>query len=187
MPCARPYGYLGCATLFHGVEECGGLPVRLENDVFVAALVVVARRHLMAHVGRLVAVAVGYRPADALLAEARRRAEAVGLRGCEVEVDGVALLLLLVGRAGARDVDLEADAHVVERVDPFAGLVRVDEVDDGFACGGFACDVVPRLERRLTAHASHSAMFAAYVVGAGGLLGGDAWARGEDRRLARGG
>ena len=75
----------------------------------------------------------------------------------------------------------------MERVDPFAGLVHVDEVDDGFACGGFARDVVPRLERRLTAHASHSAMFAAYVVGAGGLLGGDAWARGEDRRLARGG
>ena len=103
----------------------------------------------------------------------------------EVKVDGAALLLPLVGRAGARDVDLEADAHVVERVDPFAGLVRVDEVDDGFACGGFARDVELRAERRLTAHASQSAMFAAYVVGAGGLLGGDAWARGEDRRLAR--
>jgi len=130
------------------------------------------------HVGSPVAdVDVGYRPADDLLAEARRREEAVGLLGREITVDGAALLLPLVGRAGARDVDLEADAHVVERVDPFAGLVRVDEVDDGFACGGFACDVVPRLERRLTAHASHSAMFAAYVVGAGGLLGGDAWAR----------
>ena len=140
------------------------------------------------HVDSLVAdVAVGYRPADALSRRRGGREEAVGLRGCEVEVDGVALLLLLVGRAGARDVGLQVDALAAERVDPFVGLVRVDEVDDGFACGGFACDVVPRLERRLTAHASHSAMFAAYVVGAGGLLGGDAWARGEDRRLARGG
>ena len=87
----------------------------------------------------------------------------------------------------SRDVGLQVDALAAERVDPFTGLVRVDEVDDGFACGGFACDVVPRLERRLTAHASHSAMFAAYVVGAGRLLGGDAWARGEDLNLARGG
>ena len=132
MPCARPYGYLGCATLFHGVEECGGLSVRLENDVFVATLVVVARRHIMAHVGRLADVAVGYRPADAL---SRRRGGARKLRGREVEVDGVALLPL-EGRAGARDVGLQVDALVVERVDPFAGLVRVDDVDDGgFACG----------------------------------------------------
>ena len=115
--------------------------------------------------------AVGYRPADDLLAEARQREEAVGLRGREVEVDGAVLLLSLVGRAGARDVDLGADARVGERADPFAGLVRVDEVDDGFACDSLACDVEPRLERRLTAHASHSAMFAAHVVGAG--LGGD--------------
>ena len=60
----------------------------------------------------------------------------------------------------------------MERVDPFAGLVHVDEVDDdGFACGGFACDVVPRLERRLTARSANSATVAAYVIGAG--LGGD--------------
>ena len=41
----------------------------------------------------------------------------------------------------------------------------------GFACGCFACYVELRAERRLTAHASHSAMFAAHVVGAG--FGGD--------------
>ena len=71
------------------------------------------------------------------------------------------------GRVDAGGVELEHDAGVAACLDPFAGLVRVDEVDDGFACGGFARDVELRAERRLTAHASHSAMFAAYVVGAG--------------------
>ena len=53
----------------------------------------------------------------------------MGLRGREFKVDGVALLLSHVGRAGARDsdVDLGADARRVgERADPFAALVRVD-------------------------------------------------------------
>ena len=92
----------------------------------------------------------------------------MGLRGCEVEVDGVALLLLLVGRAGARDVGLQVDALVTERVDPFAGLVRVDDVDDNGFVGGCAdCDVELRLERLPTARSADSATVGAYVVGAG--------------------
>lgn len=165
-PRSRPYSYLAFATLFHGVEECGGLPLRLENDVFVAALVVVARRHIMDHVGRLADVAVGYRPADAL---SRRRGGARKLRGREVEVDGVALLpTLLAGRAGARDVDLEVDAGVPAAcLNLFAGLVRVDEVDDGFVGGCVDCDVELRLERLPTARSADSATVAAYVVSAG--------------------
>ena len=116
--------------------------------MLVAALAAAARRrHIEDYVGSLVAdVAVGYRPADALSRRRGGREEAVGLRGCEVEVDGVALLLPLVGRAGARDVGLQVDALAAERVDPFGGLVRVNEVDDGFAGGCFACDVELRAE-----------------------------------------
>ena len=114
--------------------------------------------------------------------------EAVGLRGREVEVDGAALLLPLVGRAGARDVGLQVDALAAERVDPFVGLVRVDEVDDGFACGGFARDVELRAEQQPSARRPDRRPSPALRRRRGaGPLDGDAWARGEDRRLARGG
>ena len=43
----------------------------------------------------------------------------------------------------------------------------MDEVDDGFAGGCFACDVELRLERLPTARSADSATVAAYVVGAG--------------------
>ena len=54
----------------------------------------------------------------------------------------------------------------MERVDPFAGLVHVDEVvDDGFAGGGFFWGVELRADP--TARSANSATVAAYVVGAG--------------------
>ena len=88
------------------------------------------------------------------------------LLGREVTVDGAALLLPLVGRAGARDVGLQVDAGVPAAcLDPFAGLVRVDEVDDGFARGGFFWGVELRADP--TARSANSATVAAYVVGAG--------------------
>ena len=145
-------------AVFDGVEEGGVLSVRLGTTCSLpprpwSRAAATSRTH----VGSPVAdVDVGYRPADDLLAEARRRAEAVGLLGREITVDGAALLLPLVGRAGARDVDLEADAGAAERVDPFVGLVRVDEVDDGF----FDCDVDPRLGRRSSARGPDSAAVA---------------------------
>jgi hypothetical protein len=144
---ARPCSCLGRATLFHGVEDGGVLSVRLGTACSLPPWPQPrAAATSRTHVGSLVAdVAVGYRPADGLSRRRGGREEAVGLRGREVKVDGAALLLPLVGRAGARDVGLQVDALAAERVDPFVGLVRVDEVDDGFAC-----DVEPRLERRPT-------------------------------------
>ena len=145
---ARPSGYLGCATQSSTASgSAASCPCALRTTCSLPPWSwSCAAATSRTHVGSLVAVAVGYRPADALLAEARRRAEAVGLRGCEVEVDGVTLPTLAV-RVDARGVAPEADAGAEACPDPFAGLVRADEVDDGFAGGCFACDVELRPTR----------------------------------------